>query len=157
MVETSAIGREALKPNPLLTAFAFLIGEWQTTGTHPQLPGKTFHGLTSFAWAEGGAFLIMRSEIDEPEIPSGVALIGSDDGDHSYVMIYFDERGVSRHYQVTISDDEMIWNRDDPKLAQCMTFTREDGGDRIVCKGRMSEDGGAWKDDLSLTYTRLNS
>jgi hypothetical protein len=41
------------------------------------LPGKTLRGPTSFAWAEGGAFLVMRSEIDEPEFPSGVAYIGT--------------------------------------------------------------------------------
>lgn len=151
---TEPVGHEALKPNVLLEPFAFLIGDWRTTGTHPMVPNKTFHGRTSFAWAEGGAFLVMHSEIDEPEIPSGVALIGSDDGEHSYVMIYFDERGVSRHYQVAINDEEMIWKRDDEKLSQCMTFTREDDDAKLVCKGRMSERGGVWRDDLSLVYTR---
>lgn len=154
MAEASPIGREALKPNAALSVFEFLIGEWRTTGTHPLIRGKALRGRTSFAWAEGGAFLIMHSEIDEPEIPSGVALIGSDDGADSYLMIYFDERGVSRHYQVTINDEEMIWQRDDAKLAQRMTFTQEEGGSKLICKGRMSRDGADWEDDLQLTYER---
>ena len=43
-----------------------------------------------------GAFLMMRSEIDEPGIPSGLAIIGNDDSRDEYSMHYFDERGVSR-------------------------------------------------------------
>jgi len=74
---TTPIGRRALQPNPALEPLTPLVGEWRTTGTHPLLPGTTFHGRTSFAWHEGGAFVVMRSEIDEPEIPDGVALIGS--------------------------------------------------------------------------------
>jgi len=48
-------------------------------------------GIRSFSW-------IMRSEIDEPGIPSGVAIVGSDDATGEYFMLYFDERGVSRKY-----------------------------------------------------------
>ena len=68
------VGNEAAKPNPALEPLGVLIGTWNTVGTHPLVPGKTFHGRTSFAWLDGGAFLIMRSEIDEPEIPDGVAI-----------------------------------------------------------------------------------
>ena len=44
---------EAAKSNPLLQPFSILIGTWNTVGTHPLAPGKTFHGRTSFAWLEG--------------------------------------------------------------------------------------------------------
>ena len=43
----------------------------------------------------------MRSEIDEPEIPSGLAIFGSDNATGEYFMLYFDERGVSRKYNVS--------------------------------------------------------
>src|SRR3954452_14896241 len=76
---TAPIGREAQRLNPALTPRAPLLGDWRTTGTHPLVPGTTFHGRTSFSWHKGGAFVVMRSEIDEPEIPSAVAVIGSDD------------------------------------------------------------------------------
>ena len=69
------IGHEAAIPNPALQPLSFLIGEWSTEGSHAQLPGKTLHGRTSFRWSDGGAFLVMRSEIDEPEIPSGQILL----------------------------------------------------------------------------------
>jgi hypothetical protein len=150
----SPIGSEALKPNPALKPFTPLIGTWKTTGTHPMVPGKTFHGRTSFDWCESGAFLIMRSEIDEPEIPSGVAIYGSDDQAKTFFMIYFDERGVSRKYDITIDSKAMTWRRDDPEFSQEMTF-RLAGADRVESKGRMSKKGGAWEDDLSLNYERI--
>jgi hypothetical protein len=68
------IGPEPQQPNPALGPLARLVGQWRTTGTHPLIPGTTFHGRTSFEWHEGGAFILMRSEIDEPEIPNAVAV-----------------------------------------------------------------------------------
>jgi hypothetical protein len=152
---TSPIGHEALIPNPALAPFAMLIGEWRTTGTHPHVPGTVFHGRTSFAWHEGGAFVVMRSEIDEPEIPSGVAVIGGDDGAGTFSMLYFDERGVSRQYAVTMSGNRMTWRRDEAGFAQRSTLTVDDVGTTMVGRGEMSRDGGAWEDDLSLTYERV--
>ncbi len=138
------IGSEAQKPNPALKPFEQLIGEWRTTGTHPFVPGKTFHGRASFSWIEGGAFLVWRSEIDEPEIPSGMAIFGSDDAEGTFSMLYFDERGVSRKYGVTISGNVMTFNRDDPKLRQRMTLAVDANGSRIVSKGEMSREGKPW-------------
>jgi hypothetical protein len=151
---TSPIGSEALIPNPALRPFAGLVGEWQTTGTHPLMPDTVFHGRTSFAWHEGGAFLIMHSEIDEPEIPSGVAIIGANDAAETYVMVYFDERGVSRTYDVTVQGNVITWYRDDPGFSQRATLTIEADGRRITSRGAMARDGADWEDDLSLTYVR---
>src|SRR4051794_41290445 len=92
---TTPIGLEAQRPNPALEPLAPLLGDWRTTGTHPLVPGTTFHGRTSFTGHEGGAFVLMRSEIDEPGIPSGVAVIGSGDAAGPVTMSYFDERGIS--------------------------------------------------------------
>src|ERR1044071_1794810 len=98
---------EAAKPNPALQPLAGLVGTWKTEGTHPLVPGKTFHGQTSFSWIEGGAFLIMRSQIDEPEIPSGIAVFGTDDKTGEWSMLYFDERGVSRRYEMSFASN--VW------------------------------------------------
>jgi len=156
MTPSSTIGAEALIPNKALAPLAFLIGEWRTSGTHPMVPGTTLAGRASFAWHEGGAFLIMRSEVDEPRFPSGVAIIGSDDKAGNFVMIYFDERGVSRHYQLSVGDRTVTWRRDDPLFSQSITLSAE-SDDRLVSKGRMSQKGGAWEDDLSQVFTRAQS
>jgi len=154
---TTPIGPEAQKPNPALQPLAPLVGEWRTTGTHPLVPGTTFHGRTSFEWHEHGAFLLMRSEIDEPEVPSGVAIIGSDDEAGTFTMIYFDERDVSRRYTVEVGDGEVRWHRDEAGFAQLMVFTIAADGTRLDAHGTMSRDGGAWEDDLRLTYERIGA
>jgi hypothetical protein len=150
-----AIGAEAEKQNPALEPFKILIGEWSTVGTHPYVPGKTFHGRTSFEWIHGGAFILMRSEIDEPEVPSGLAVFGSDNTMKEYFMVYFDERGISRKYEISFENNVLTWRRESPEFSQRMVFTISDDGNTIVSKGTMSKHGGAWEPDLQLTYTRI--
>lgn len=149
------IGSEALIPNPALEPFKVLLGEWQTIGSHPYLPSITLHGRVTFDWLEGGAFLIMHSEIDAPNFPSGIAIFGSDDVAKKYFMLSFDERGVSRKYDVTITKDQLKWWRDDPSFSQRFTLIIEDNNNKMVSKGEMSREGAAWEEDLALTYVRL--
>ena len=148
------IGQEALILNPILKPFSAIIGEWKTVGKHPFLPNKTLHGRTSFEWHEGGAFVIMRSEIDEPEIPSGIAIFGSDDAMKDHSMLYFDERGVSRRYEWSFIDNVFKWWRNAPDFAQRFNCTITDDARTMVGKGEMSRDGSAWEKDLELNYTR---
>src|SRR3982750_961060 len=96
------VRNEAAKPNAALSPLSVLVGTWTTVGTHPLVPGTTFHGRTSFAWIEGGAFLIMPPRIDGPGIPSGIAIFGTDDSTGECSMLYFDERGVSRKYETRL-------------------------------------------------------
>ena len=109
--EPGTVGAKALIPNPALRPLQFLIGEWRTTGTHPMVPGKELPGRTSFAWHEGGAFLIMRQQVDESDFPDGVAIIGSDDAAGTFSMTYFDERGTSRLMEVTVRSGTVTWRR----------------------------------------------
>jgi hypothetical protein len=146
------IGGKAMKRNPALEPFEVLVGEWHTTGTHPYFPEAELHGRVVVEWIEGGAFLRMRSEIDHPKFPDGVAIFGSDDEAGTYYQIYFDERGISRKYDVSVSGNQIKWWRDDAHFSQRFTMTIEK--DRLVTTGEMSRDGGDWEKDLSLTYTR---
>jgi hypothetical protein len=150
------IGTEAQRPNPALEPLTPLVGQWRTTGTHPLIPGTTFHGRTSFEWHEQGAFLLMRSEIDEPDIPSAVAVIGSDDAAGTFTMIYFDARDISRRYTVEVTDGEVRWHRDEAGFAQRMVLTIAADGNRLDAQGTMSHDGGPWEDDLQLGYERID-
>src|SRR5215217_4670778 len=132
------IQNEAAKPNAALEPLSVLLGSWNTVGTHPMVPGTTFHGRTTFAWIEGGAFLIMRSQIDEPEIPSGIAVFGTDDTSGECSMLYFDERGVSRRYEVSLQDNVWRWWRDDPKFSQRFSGTISADGRTIASRGELS-------------------
>ena len=79
--------QEASIPNPALKPSSVLIGNWNTTGTHPLIPDTILHGRTWFEWLENGAFLMMCSEIDEPGVPSGIAIFGSDDSTEEYFRV----------------------------------------------------------------------
>jgi hypothetical protein len=154
MDELLSIGVKAQIFNSALRPLEFLLGEWRTTGSHPERPGRILNGRTSFHWHEGGAFLMMRTQIDEPEFPDGLAIIGSDNVAGTFTMTYFDERGISRLYDVTVRDRTVTWRRDDPKFSQSNTITADDTSNTLVGKGRMSKDGGTWGDDLSQVFHR---
>ena len=145
----------AAMPNPALAAFGILIGTWNTTGSHPLVPGATLHGRTSFEWLENGAFVLVRSEIDDPRFPKGIAIIASDDSEGECYMLTFDARGVSRKYDLSLRDNIWSWWRNAPGFSQRYRATIVDGGDLIVGKGELSKDGETWEQDLDLTYARV--
>jgi len=146
---------EAAIPNPALKPLSVLVGEWATLGSHPGLPDTPLHGHTTFEWMEGGAFLMMHSEIDEPGITSAIAIFGSDDALGALFMVYFDERGVSRKYEMTMHDNVWKYWRNAPGFSQRFTGTFDDKGNTIVGVGEISKDDSTWEGDLDLTYTRI--
>jgi hypothetical protein len=155
MAQPEPLDAAAAKPNPRLQPLSVLVGAWSTVGTHPLVPGKTFHGRTSFSWIEGGAFLMMHSQIDEPEIPTAIAVFGTDDARDFCSMLYFDERGVSRQYEVRVDGNEWRWWRDAPDFSQRFVGTIDPDGGTIVGRGEYSRNGGPWEPDLALTYSRV--
>jgi hypothetical protein len=147
--------KEASRRNPALEPFQVLIGSWTTTGTHGLFQDAILNGHTSFEWLENGAFLLMRSEIDDPRFPSTTAIFGSDDAEAKYYMLTFDERGVSRQYEVTLYDNIWKWWRNAPGFLQRYEGIIEDGGNTIITRGELSKDGVSWEKDLDLTYKRV--
>ena len=152
---TPDIGLKARMPNAVLKPLERLIGEWRTTGTHPAVPGTTLNGRASFAWLEGGAFMIWRSQIDDRLFPEAIAIFASDDEAKSCFISYFDERGVSRRYEIIVADDGFVMQRMDRNFSQRMVFKLDAGGTRMFSTGEMSREGRAWECDLSLTYERM--
>jgi len=148
------IAPNAAIPNPALEPFHVIIGEWRTEGTHPMLPGETFHGRTSFEWIEGGAFITMRSEFDNARIPQSIAIFASDNTKDELFMIYFDSRSVSRKCDLTIEGNVWTWSRTAPEFSQRYTFTLADNGNTMTGKGEMSKDGVKWEEDLGVVYRR---
>lgn len=142
-----------MNQNPALGPFAFLVGEWKVTGTHPYMPGVELRGKAKMEWIEDGAFLMMRAHIDDERFPKGVSIFGSDNAANEYYMLYYDERGVSRKYDVTLHETGVAWSRNDPELSQRVHVSLQRDG-TIVTKGEMSQKGGEWGPDLSQTLTR---
>lgn len=148
------VGAKARRRNPTLDALAFLIGNWSTTGRHPAVPGEDLPGLTSFAWGEGGAFVVMRSQTDHDDFPDGVAIFASDNVLGTITMCWFDQRGISRLCPVTVGERWVAWHHDDPAFLQRVTITADPSGRSMVSKGEMARGGGTWGDDLSQVFVR---
>lgn len=145
-------GSKACRPNPALRSLDFLLGDWSTTGTHPAVPNESLPGRTSFTWAEGGAFLVMRSQVDHADFPDGIAIFGSDGVLGTITMCWFDERGVSRLCPVTVGGRTINWHHDDPDFQQRVTITADAAGERMVSRGEMAENTDRWGEDLSQVF-----
>ena len=140
--------------NAALEPFSKLIGRWATEGSHPMLPGQTLRGEASFEWIEGRAYILMRTRMDEPKVPEGMAIFGSDDADGACYMLYYDSRGVSRKCDTSLEHNVWKWWRNHPGFSQRYTMTLSDDGQTMVGKGELSKDDATWESDLELTYTR---
>jgi hypothetical protein len=149
------MANKAAIQNPYLEAFSTLVGSWKTVGKHPYLQTDELHGSVSFEWVESGAFIKMTTSVDHPQIPDGISLFGSDDEGKRLNMLYFDERKVSRIYEVSFEDNTLTWWRDDPKFSQRFAVNVEDDGNTMRGKGSMRRGGKEWEDDLELVYSRI--
>jgi len=69
-------------------------------------------------------------------------------------MLYSDERGVARIYQMSLEGGVWKMWRDSPGFSQRVTGTISSDGNTITWHGELSYDGSNWEQDLDVTYTR---
>jgi len=131
-----------------------LVGAWHMEGNHPMLP-EPVRGRSTFGWFEDGAFLEWRTDFEQSLPPNAMAIIGRDDARETCTVLYFDVRGVSRVYEMSLQ--EGVWRmwRDAPGFRQRMTGTMSDDRNTITVHGELSKDGAHWEQDLDLVYTRV--
>jgi hypothetical protein len=139
--------------DPLLEPFAALIGTWATEATHPLFDGVVAGSIT-FEWLEGGHFLVMRSRTEHELFPDAISVIGAPETGDGLVMEYFDSRGVRRTYGVSVTDGVLRMWRDHPGFEQRYSATLAD----VAFEGlwQLAETPGNWKDDLKVTYRRVD-
>jgi Protein of unknown function (DUF1579) len=133
------------------------VGEWKMGSSLATDLATEPRARTTFEWMSGRLFLIQRWEVEIPEAPDGLAVIGAGAEPGSYVQHYFDQRGTARIYQMTFTDRKWTLSRraDAPDFSQRFigTFTDDDTVRGIW---EMSRDGSTWQKDFELTYTRLS-
>lgn len=146
-------GRQTAERNPALARLDALAGAWQIEVAHPLVPTPITGGRVTFEWLEGG-FLVQRADPGNPDFPSSVAVIGGDDTTGRYVMQYFDSRGISRIYEMSLGDG--VWRlwREAPGFSQRFTGAFADGGKTIMGRWEKSSDGATWELDFGLTYRK---
>lgn len=144
---------QTARPNPALSRLDVFVGEWETEAS---IGGQSIgHGRAVFEWLEGGAFLIQHWDVEEAEFPNATAIFGPDDSTETYCMLYFDSRGVSRIYQMSLSDGVWKMWREAPGFWQRFMGTFSDDGRSIRGGWEKSKDGSDWEHDFDLTYTKV--
>ena len=146
--------------NPGLADLAPLVGRWRM-----ELYGAAFlpdldtrvTGSVEFDWIENGAAIVMRQGLGEGP-PAAVWIIGRDDNDANYQVLYSDDRGVSRRYEMSLlGHDWQMW-RTVPEFSQRFEAVIESDGRSISGSWKKSSDGGStWEHDFNVDYSRLSS
>ena len=136
---------------PALVPFDALIGTWATEATHPTVDAVVA-GSTTFAWLEGGRFLVQRSSNEHELFPDAICVIGAPETGNGLVSEYFDSRGVRRTYAASLDDGVLRFRRDAPGFDQ--RFSAVLGADGFDGLWQVAETPGEWRDDLRVTYRR---
>ena len=139
--------------NPALSRLDALVGSWTLTLSDAwflEPRDLVVHGSATFEWL-ADAFVVMRSEMDGK--PAWDMVIGHSDAQERYVLLYHDDRGVGRVFDMVFGDGRWEWSRQDPDFHQRFVSTVTD--DRIEGRCDASEDGGVtWRKDFDLVFTR---
>ncbi len=143
------------QPNPALQHLEVFVGEWTMAISSPAYPSAIAGGLASFEWPEGGAFLKLYLDVEQVGPPSGIAVIGRDESAKTYSMLYYDARGVSRIYEMSLEGSVWKLHREAPGFWQRFTATFNDDRTTITGRWEKSNDGSHWELDLDWSYTRI--
>lgn len=141
--------------NPVLERLDALAGEWRVEVVHSLMKDTVVHGRVRFEWLDGGHFLIQHSEMDHPDFPNAIAIIGLDDSGERCAMHSFDSRGIYRRAQTDVRDGVWTFWGDHPEFSQRFTGRFSDDGARINAFGELSRDGKTWDHDLDITYSKV--
>jgi len=144
--------------HPALARLDVLVGRWTV---QPKVEDAGTASI-EFAWQDDGLFLHQRSDTDpmpasawrENAPSSTTAVIGLDDTDEEFTMLYADARGVHRVYRMTLADNVWKMWRNTPGFNQRFTATLNADGDTFDARWEMSQDGQTWNLDFELAYLR---
>ncbi len=118
------------------------VGAWSMATSLAPNPAAAPRARTIFEWLPGRRFLIQRWEVEHPDAPDGIAVIGFDADKATLLQHYFDSRGVARVYQMTFADK--VWTLQRfaaaPDFPQRFTGTFDDSN-TIVGHWESSSDG----------------
>src|SRR4030095_5750125 len=146
--------------NPTLKSLEVLIGEWEVELSNASFLSSKLDkrkGTYSIELLENGGFLVIRQVFDKPPSPPlGSWVIGHDDSEENYSVLYYDDRGVSRRYEMSFNDSVWrIWRQAAPFWQRFEGKISKDGK-TITAYWELSTDNGKnWEHDFDLTYKRI--
>jgi hypothetical protein len=134
-----------------MTELGTLAGNWEMEATHPAFPGVVVPGHITFEWLPGEKFLLYRWDMEHPDFPDSLSVIGDFDGQTE--LHYYDSRGVHRVYGLAFDGSELKLWRDEPGFLQRFSGTLD--GDTLTGLWKLCRDGSTWNDDLAVTWRRI--
>lgn len=152
-----ADGRSQVLTNPALAPLTGLVGEWEMVLSNASFlpdPTSKVTGRVLFTWAQDGALLVMRMGDLAQGSPAALWLIGRDEAAETYTVLYYDDRHVSRVYQMRWTGGEWHMWRDAPGFSQRFHGTVRADGRVIAATWTKSSDGVTWEHDFDVTYTK---
>jgi hypothetical protein len=136
-----------------------LVGTWEF---EPLVDGRSAGvGRATFERIADGAFLLERSEAEWTD-PGWVenapltsrSVIGFDDTTLEVTQLYADDRGVTRIYRGTLTEDAWRLERAAPGFHQRFIGVFRHDGRTIDGRWESSPDGSAWELDFPVTYRK---
>ncbi|HZT97472.1 MAG TPA: hypothetical protein VFB34_11625 [Chloroflexota bacterium] len=114
-------------------------------------------GTFTVDWIEGGTAIAMRQSVGEGP-PEATWIIGRDESEGGFMVLYADDRCVSRMYHMTFAPpDGLIW-RTTRDFSQRFEAVVAPDGETIKGAWKKSVDGGkTWEHDFNLDYVRILS
>jgi hypothetical protein len=143
--------------NPALSELGFLIGEWDMALSGASFlpdPEHVIHGRIEVRPIEAGTLLAMRQGVESSGPPAASWVMGRDDSQAGYTVLYTDGRGVSRVYEMSLSEGRWeIW-RQTPEFSQRFEATVSVDHDEIAGSWEKCSSNGAWEHDFDVVYSR---
>lgn len=125
-----------------------LVGTWSIEVHRPETSADPIPAQQRVEWIAGNKFLLQHLTVAHPDFPESVAILAPD---HFH---YFDSRGVSRVYAMTLTARQWrLWRADSDFWQR---FTAELDGPHMLGAWEMSHDSGAtWQHDFDMRYTKI--
>jgi hypothetical protein len=140
-----------------LRALEPLVGDWTLSARGADGVAWPGGGRVTFEWHDSGYHLVCRTQIDMPEAPDGVSIIGCDAAAGTYYQLYSDERNVCRVYEMSIADGEWrLWRTGEP-FSQRFVGRFSDDGNTIEGRWEIAEGGPDFTTDFDITYRRVGT
>jgi len=143
--------------NPALSDLEVLLGDWDMALSGASFlpdPETVVHGRIEARPIEEGRLLTLRQHADPSGQPAATWVIGRDEAADGYCVLYGDGRGVSRRYEMTLSEGTWRMWRDDPSFSQRFEASVRSDRSQIVGTWQKRSAGGDWEHDFDVTYTR---
>lgn len=151
MAKRKKVRRARRRPGQLL---GLLLGTWRVEVEFPgQLDYRPLVGSARFRWLVKDALMVVSTRVPGGP-PASICVLGTDDTNKEFVMLYSDTRRVAREYWMTLTREKWTLERDAPRFYQRFEGKFTPGRRKIHGTWQKSTNGRRWEHDFKITYIK---